>query len=192
MTLAFVLIVVVVAIVVVGILLLTKGQQDAAWKRLATDIGAEFIKGGWLRSSKVQAQVKQRTVTLDTYTVRHGKSSSTYTRLSSPLQNRDGFEFTVSREGLMGKLGKALGSQDVEIGISDFDSDFLVQGNNENKSRTLFADAKIRELIQGQRSIRLGLKGDELHFQAPGVIKDVPRLKSLFELFGALLDRLEP
>jgi len=191
MTSALVLIVAVVAIVVAVIVLATV-RSDAAWKQLATDIGAEFIKGGLLRSSKVQAQVKQRTVTLDTYTVPHGKSSSTYTRLSSSLQNKDGFEFTVSREGLMGKLGKALGSQDVEIGISDFDSDFLVQGNNENKLRTLLADAKIRALIQGQRSIRLGLKGDELHFQAPGVIKDVPRLKSLFELFGALLDRLEP
>jgi hypothetical protein len=190
MTSALVLIVAVVAIVVVGILLAT-GRSDAAWKRLATDIGAEFIKGGLLRSSKVQAQVKQRTVTLDTYSVPHGKSSSTYTRLSSPLQNKDGFQFTVSREGLMGKLGKALGSQDVEIGISDFDGDFLVQGNNENKLRALLADAKIRELIQGQRSIRLGLKGDELHFQAPGVIRDVPRLKSLFELFSALLDQLE-
>ena len=190
MTSALVWIVVVVAIVVVMILLAT-GRSDAAWKQLATDIGAEFIKGGLLRSSKVQAQVKQRTVTLDTYTVPHGKSSSTYTRLCCALQNKDEFEFTVSREGLMGKVGKALGSQDVEIGVSDFDSDFLVQGNNENRLRALLADAKIRELIQGQRSGRLGLKGDELHFQAPGVIRDVPRLKSLFELFGALLDQLE-
>ena len=190
MTSALVLIVAVVAVAVVAILLVT-GRPDTAWKQLATDIGAEFIKGGLLRSSKVQAQVKQRMVTLDTYTVPHGKSSSTYTRLSSPLQNKDGFQFTVSREGVMGKLGKALGSQDVEIGVSDFDSDFLVQGNNENRLRALLADAKIRELIQGQRSIQLGLTGDELHFRAPGVIKDVPRLKSLFELFSALLDRLE-
>ena len=190
MTSALVLIVVLIAVVVIVALLVT-GRPDAAWKQLASDIGAEFIKGGMLRSSKVQAQVKQRTVTLDIYTVPHGKSSSTYTRLRSSVQNRDGLEFTVSREGLMSKVGKALGSRDVEIGISDFDSDFLVQGNNENSLRTLLSDAKLRELIQGQRSIRLSLKGEELHFQAPGVIKDVPRLKSLFELFGVLLDRLE-
>jgi hypothetical protein len=31
---------------------------------------------------------------------------------------------------------------------------------------------------------------DELHFQVVGVIKDVERLKALFELFAAVLDRL--
>jgi hypothetical protein len=31
---------------------------------------------------------------------------------------------------------------------------------------------------------------DELHFQVVGVIKDVDRLKSLFDLFAAVLDQL--
>ena len=31
---------------------------------------------------------------------------------------------------------------------------------------------------------------DELHFQVVGVIKDVDRLKALFDLFAAVLDRL--
>jgi hypothetical protein len=31
---------------------------------------------------------------------------------------------------------------------------------------------------------------DELHFQVVGVIKDVERLKSLFDLFAVTLDRL--
>ena len=46
-------------------------------------------------------------------------------------------------------------------------------------------------MIQGQRFIRLTLKGDELHFETQGVIRDVPRLKALFELFAVLLDQLE-
>ncbi len=31
---------------------------------------------------------------------------------------------------------------------------------------------------------------DELHFRAHGVIKEVDRLKALFDLFAAVLDRL--
>jgi hypothetical protein len=31
---------------------------------------------------------------------------------------------------------------------------------------------------------------DELHFQVVGVIKDVERLKALFDLFAAVLDQL--
>ena len=58
-------------------------------------------------------------------------------------------------------------------------------------------------MIQAQPTIRLDVKDsegwfgpkfpedvDELHFQAVGVIKDVERLKSLFDLFAAVLDRL--
>ena len=33
-------------------------------------------------------------------------------------------------------------------------------------------------------------RGDELHFQVFSVIRDVERLKGLFDLFDAVLDRL--
>jgi hypothetical protein len=58
MSFAAVWIGVVVVIVVVGILL-TRRQRDTAWKQLAAELGVEFIDGGMLHSSKVQAHVKQ-------------------------------------------------------------------------------------------------------------------------------------
>ena len=67
----------------------------------------------------------------------------------------------------------------------------------------LFSDPEIRQMIQDQPKIRLEVKDsegwfgpkfpedvDELHFQVVGVIKDVERLKALFDLFAAVLDRL--
>ena len=58
-------------------------------------------------------------------------------------------------------------------------------------------------MIQDQPEIRLEVKDsegwfgpkfpedvDELYFQVVGVIKDVERLKSLFDLFAAVLDQL--
>jgi hypothetical protein len=181
---------VVVVIVVVGILL-TRRQRDTAWKQLAAELGAEFIDGGVLHSSKVQAHVKQWTITLDAYSVPSGDSNTTYTRLKSTLENKDGFQFTLFREGLVARLDKALGLKDIEIGVSDFDHDFVIQGNDETKLRALLADARVRQLIQEQRRITLGIKGNELHFEAQGVIREVPRLKSLFELFTALLNQLQ-
>lgn len=189
MTFALVWMAIVLVAVVVGFII-TRRQRDNAWRQLANELGAEFISGGALHSSKVLAHVRQWTLTLDTYSVPSGDSSTTYTRLRSPLQNKDGFQFTLFREGLIGKLEKVLGAQDIEIGVEDFDHDFVIQGNNEPRLRALLLDVKIRQLIQGQRSIKLSLKGEELRFEAQGVIKDVPRLKSLFELFGELLDRL--
>lgn len=96
--------------------------------------------------------------------------------------------------------------QDVTIGVPQFDEDFIIQGNDENQLRQLFADAKIRDLISAQPAIRFfvqddeggfwGNRGnfppdvDELRFQVTGVIKDVGQLKQLFDLFAETLDQL--
>jgi hypothetical protein len=67
----------------------------------------------------------------------------------------------------------------------------------------LFSDPKIRQIIQGQPKIQPEVKDskgwfgpkfpedvDELHFQVVGVIKDIDRLKALFDLFAAVLNQL--
>ena len=93
--------------------------------------------------------------------------------------------------------------QDIEVGDPEFDEAFIIKGNDEARVRELFSDPKIRQMIQDQPKIRLEVKDsegwfgpkfpedvDELHFQVVGVIKDVERLKALFDLFAAVLDRL--
>ena len=179
-----------IIVVIVGWVIFRQ-QRDAAWKRFATEIGAEFIEGGLFRTSKVQAHINDSAVVLDSYSVSSGDSSTTYTRIRAPFQNKDGFQFTLFRTGLVSKIDKALGAQDIEIGDADFDRDFTIQSNNESKVRALFASLSIRQLIQAQRSIRLRLKENELHFEVQGIIKDLERLKSLFELFREVLGRLE-
>ncbi|HEX8707258.1 MAG TPA: hypothetical protein VF723_03265, partial [Pyrinomonadaceae bacterium] len=95
------------------------------------------------------------------------------------------------------------GMQDVEVGYPDFDRDFIIKGNDEKKLRALFANQKIRRLIQAQPAIKLTVKDDEgwfgadfpegvdeLYFQVHGVIKDIERLKLLYELFAETLNHL--
>ena len=89
------------------------------------------------------------------------------------------------------------------MGDPEFDEAFIIKGNDESKVREVFSDPKIRQMIQAQPKIRLEVKDsegwfgpkfpedvDELHFQVVGVIKDVERLKALFDLFAAVLDQL--
>jgi hypothetical protein len=179
-------------------------DREEVWKQLCGEIGADFVDGGFWKGDKVQAHVKGWTVTLDVYTVSTGHSHVTYTRMRAPFVNRDGFRFRIYRKSLFSGLGKALGMQDIEIGVSSqFDDDFIVQGNDETKVKALFANAEIRRLIQEQPQIRLELKDDEgifrarfpegvdeLHFQVVGVIRDVERLKRLFDLFAEVLEEM--
>lgn len=179
-------------------------SREEIWRQLCSEIGAELIDGGFWKGDKVEAHVKSWTITLDTYTVSTGHSHVTYTRMRAPFVSRDGFRFRIYRKSVFTGLRKMLGMQDIEAGQSvHFDEDFVIQGNDEYKVRSLFADSEIRRLIQEQPRISLELKDDEgtfrkkfpegvdeLHFQVMGVIKDVERLKKLFDLFSEVLEQL--
>jgi hypothetical protein len=171
------------------------------WRQLSGDIGGHVIER-W-NGDKLQAKHGEWTVTLDTYTVPVGKTFLTYTRMRAPYVNPEGFRFTIYRRSLFSGIATALGMQDIAIGDPPFDDDFVIKGTHEGRVRALFADVRIRELIAAQRDIHLTVKDDEgwygadfpdgvdeLLFAVPGVIKDVERLKQLYELFGAVLERL--
>ena len=173
------------------------------WQQLSTEIGAQYVDGGFLRGDRVQAKVGEWPVTLDIYTVHAGNSHVKYTRLRAPFVNADGFRFLVYRAGFFSELGKSLGMQDVEVGVPEFDRDFIIKGNNETLLRWLFADERIRALLHEQPEVRFEVVddegwfgahfpdgADELRFQARGIIKDLNLLKHLFDLFSATLERL--
>ncbi|MDG3006480.1 DUF3137 domain-containing protein [Paludisphaera mucosa] len=178
-------------------------SRDEVWRTLSDEAGADFVEGGFWKPSKVQARVGPWTVTLDTHAVHTGHAHITYTRMRAPFVNSEGLKFTIYRKGVFSDLGKFLGMQDIEIGDSEFDDAFIIKGNDETRIQKLFDDKKLRSLALAQPTLRLTVKDsegwfgpafpedvDELHFQVVGVLKEVDRLKDLFDLFAAVLDRL--
>ena len=178
-------------------------SRAAIWRQLCTETGADYVQGGFWKGDKVQATHDEWTITLDTYVVSTGKVVMHFTRLRAPYVNPDRFRFTIYRRGLFSDIAKWLGMQDVVVGHEDFDRDFIIKGTEETKLRALFDNPRLRELIAAQPEIHLtvtddeGFFGagfpddaDELYFHVGGIIKDVERLKSLFELFAETLDQL--
>jgi hypothetical protein len=173
------------------------------WRQLSTEIDAHFVKSTFGKSDKVQARHGEWTVTLDSYAVSNGKTVVMFTRMRAPYVNPDGFRFSIYRRGLFSDLAKRLGMQDVEVGYEPFDQDFIIKGTHETQLTKLFANARLRELIASQPNIHFGVKDDEgwfgpsfpegvdeLYFNVAGVIKDLERLKLLYELFSETLDQL--
>ncbi len=170
---------------------ISKRKRDAIWRQLAVELGAEFVESGFFRSSNVQAHVKDCTVTLDVYSMPSGDSSTTYTRLKAPLQDLQGLQFTLSRKSLVTKLDKALGAKEIATGDAEFDHAFAIRGIDEAKVRALFSNQKIRQLLQTEVSATGFLRGNVLDLEVEGDLKDIARLKSLFEVFGELPNQLE-
>jgi hypothetical protein len=189
-------------------------SQEEIWQQLCDEIpNAEFIKGGfWQGSNKVVVTFKRWKIILDTYTTSHTTSggygstystSTTYTRMRAAYVSNDGLWFKINRRGWFSELGKLFGGQDIQVGDPEFESNFIIQGNDETKVRQLFTNARIRDLILQQQSIVFEIKDnesffgqrfpsdvDELYFEVTGTIEDVERLKSLFDLFAQTLKQL--
>lgn len=178
-------------------------SKKEMWKILSDEIGSQFVDGGFFKADKVIAKHKDWTITLDTYTVSTGKSSSTYTRMRAPYVNVDGFRFKIYRSGIFTELGEFLGFHDIEIGDAAFDKSFVIKSSNKNKVRELLSEPQLKELMDRQPRFHLEVKDDEgwfgvsfpegvdeLYFVVPGVIKDIEQLKELYELFAETLDRL--
>ena len=173
------------------------------WHKLCQEIGADFVEGGAWQGDKVQATHGEWTITLDVYHVHTGKVPMAFTRLRAPYVNPDQFRFRVSKRGLFSGVGKLLGLQDVEVGYRDFDRDFIIKGNDKAKLKALFANERLRQLLSAQPDVYFEVQDDEgyfgptyppntdsLVFVASGMIDDVARLKSLFDLFAVTLDQL--
>ena len=178
-------------------------SKDEIWEQIATDIDGEFIEGGFWKKDVLIYKRGEWQILLDTYVVSAGQSSYTCTRMRAPFVNKDGLYFQISRKGFFSSIGKLFGMQDIEIGDSFFDEQFIIKGNEPEKIKLLFVDDRIKELCQRQPRIHLRIKDDEgrfgpdfpegvdeLYFECIGVIKETALLKSLFALFCLILERL--
>jgi hypothetical protein len=176
------------------------GRKEV-WSELSRLIGADYIDEGFFGKNKVMARVKEWTITLDTYTVSTGKATVTYTRMRAPYVNKDGIWFKIYKSGFFSELGKRLGMQDIETGFPEFDTEYIIKGNHEDKVRELFSKTSIQKLIELQPRFCLEVKDDEgwfgeefpegvdeLYFSVAGEIKKIELLKALFELFADVLE----
>ena len=178
-------------------------SRKEIWQKLSADLNARYVSGRWGTGDKVQVDHAGWTLTLDTYVVPAGKTMLVFTRMRAPFVNPTGFRFRVYRKSIFTGLGKWFGMQDIEIGDPPFDDGFVIQSADETRVRELLRSPKIRDLITQQKDIELSVKDDEgffgtkfpdgvdeLHFVTLGIIKDIDRLKLLYELFAETLGEL--
>ncbi len=178
--------------------------KSEIWQQLAREIGAEYVSADFWKGEKVQARYKSWTITLDTQTTNVTSTVPiTLTRMRAPFVNKDGFRFEVYRRTFFSGISKLLGAQDIATGFPEIDDAFIIKSNSETKIKELFANEKFRSLLLSQPDVSFLVKDDEgwfgedfpegvdeLYFQVSGVLKDLERLKTLYELFSETLNQL--
>jgi hypothetical protein len=93
--------------------------------------------------------------------------------------------------------------QDIQVGHSEFDAEFVIKGNNEKLVQSLCSSDRLRALVTVQPKFQLCIHDDEGWFgkkYPPEVdvlvvdvgehIRDVERLKGLYDVFAETLHQL--
>lgn len=188
-------------------------EEEQALRQLASEIGAEFVKTETPYSVfpnpyiKVVKRLGNWTITLDTEEGSsgggpdHSGSTHTFTHMGAPYVSKDGFRFGIDRNSLpMRLLLKVLRQKVVKLGDPDFDRYLLITANDEQKVWALFANSRVRRLIQRETRFPRAFQ-PKSHGRLVGVhilelnytdedLTDVERLKFLFELFEEVLNQL--
>jgi hypothetical protein len=191
-------------------------SSHEVWSQLAKEIGGQYWEqpadyndlGGNGRT--VLLTIKEWTIWLEAHMPRRiglNEPGPELIHMRAPYEDKDGFRFMIFRKHFLTGVEKFLGMQDIEIGEPDFDDEFVIKGNDEVKVRALFADPRLRQLIQSQPYVSLQngkseiLPGsnsleeraprNELYFPLRyDQSTDIARLRSLFELFTGMLTQL--
>jgi len=177
--------------------------HDEVWDRLAVGIDEISLAGQPWNGQQVTARVGRWTVTLDTDTATDRETFAVSTRLRAPFINKDGFRFHLSPEGLIGRFGKLLGLQDVQVGDAAFDRAFLVRSSDEAKVRQFLANPSIRAAMLELGRLCLCVKDDEgwfgtefpegvdeLYLEVPRLVATQADLRRHFDFFALCLHQL--
>ena len=183
-------------------------DKDEVWQEVATEISAEYIRGGikdgwWAGESKLNCRYKDWTILIDTYEDVLQRPPQKYTRVRSVYFTTDDFYFSIHHRTFFSLLADLVEIKRITVEDSDFSSEFSVKGNNEEEVKRLLSFSRIRYLIKELSELELKVRDDdglvgielptgacELYLRMPGYVKDKQKLRQLVELFEETLDRL--
>jgi hypothetical protein len=173
-----------------------RDPREELFRKLAEELGGEFVdEEGW-RQDKVHATAGGWAVTLD-FDLHHGYGwECVHTRFHAPVGPTD-LHFRIFEQELLSVVARLAGMQDIRIGDPKFDRAFVVQASDEKRLREILAAPELRALLCGEPQIEVTLKppatgatAAELTIEVPGRVEDGARLRRLYDAFAMLLAAL--
>jgi hypothetical protein len=169
------------------------GDSSEIWHQINTD----FVTGNNLHDYHVLIQYENQEIALDMVSSPGGSFEGGYdiTTLSAPLPTHTPFRFAIFPEDFLNKIGKLFGMQDVITGYREFDKEVIVQTNDPEMFKRVFAPEDIRDAFQNLsgysfRTVKHEDKeGDHLELSVQHTLAGI-ELKKVFDAFAHVLAAL--
>ena len=129
-------------------------KTNQAWADAARTLGLSYRPGGFLQSRRIEGNLKELRVVVDTFTRSSGKNSTTYTRYRVNFPRSLSLGLQLQREGMLSSVSKFFGAQDIQVGDASFDNSMLIKGRNAVAIREFLTPARrmrIQHFIAGRR-----------------------------------------
>ena len=99
---------------------------------------------------------------------------------------------SIYHESLASRIGKAFGSQDIQIGIDEFDNAFMVKADDEQYARTLVTTTIQNKLLELQHQRpHILLRGQTLDVSVPKLMKTDDQYDQLIDRAFAFVDQIQ-
>lgn len=182
----FVLVVVVIVAMFVAMSAHTRQNTlNDAYSQVAHRYGGSSVPAGWFGTPSASFTVNGITVRVDVFSSgTRGKASYTQVHLSWPDPT---LRLEVYPVRLWDRMGRFMGTRDIQIGSPQFDEDYVIRGSNETDVRAFLSGAVQYQInfmrrYLGNDDIYLLLAGGKLLIKKLSLIRDADMLRGLVQM----------
>lgn len=153
----------------------------AAWQAAANELGLEGNSKKKLITGEVDSVEGKNPIEckIHTYTVHHGKSSTTYTKFEAKFSQPFDLDLKIYTEGSFRKFTKLFGAQDIHVLDEEFDKTFIVKGIGDNEMRYALTPERRAALLNAHQLLPGFKVGDDnVNYTKMGVIRKTEKLVS--------------
>lgn len=185
-------IIVFVGIIAAAILVFFYVQRSRkqAWSNLAAQTGLTFEGVGLFSQARVTGTYRGRNLVLETFTT-GGKNSKKCTRIIASVNNTASIRLRLTGEGILAKIGKKFGGQDIQTGNTEIDKRFLIKGEPEREIQALLTSSEVRQKLLSVPVLSLEVMEGEIRCEQDSFERNTKRLQDLFELLCVLAEGIE-
>jgi hypothetical protein len=163
-----------------------------AWTSFAASNGLTYQPSSALGSGAVTGSYRGRGVNLHSYSSGSGRYRSTWTLLTITANNSRAASLSITPQGILGSVAKAMGGQDILIGAQEFDKKYRIQANPPELALAVLAQNEgLRAQILEVAPSAMEYKDQSAVYRVSGIEDRPERLDRIFRLLCDFADAVE-
>ena len=165
-------------------------ETENPWKTFATNIGATY-KLSEEGTSLVTGSYKNYPFILKMIFIQAAPKVNLFlTHFKVLMKNKNKLKFKIYREGILQKLTKLFGTQDIIFNDRSFNKKYIIEGSHEEIVKEIISP-NIRAKVIELGEILLIFDGETFIYEQAGKIIDSNRLLFILEMLTQIADKVE-